>query len=624
MRQLILRFVVLSLVFLTLSRLALMAWQWPRIVEGGGWWPLLRGGWRIDTSLIALICLMPALFAPWLGHRRWPTLLSGVWLRLWWCVLVLLEVSTPQFVLEYDLRPNRLYVEYLSSPREVAAMLWQGYRMVLVTGSAALVLLVWGGWRCLPLRPDRQPLRLRWRPLASLALTALLFLAARGTLAHRPINPAMVAFSPDLLVNTLALNSTYSVAYALYQMGNERPLSYGSMEEGEMQRIMREAAAAEGAVLDPEQPLQRRVMSSVDRARPLNIVIIIEESLGAQYVGALGGRGLTPRLDALMAQGWALTNLYATGTRSVRGLEAIVTGFPPTPAQAVLKLSRAQQNFFTLADLLDDFGYESRFIYGGEAHFDNMRGFFLANGFQDIHDVSEFHQPDFVGSWGAADEDMFDELHRLLQAGGKAPSFTVAFTVSNHSPWEYPAGRIEPVGEAASVDNAVRYADWALGQFFDRAKGSAYWSNTLFLIVADHDSRVYGAEQVPVERFHVPALFLGADVQPRLDNRLVSQIDLAPTLVSLAGLDAEHPMVGVDLARHSPDRALMQYDNNFGFLQGDSLMVLAPQRAPAQFQYRRGQVLAAQAVDNDLARKALAHTLWPVWAYLHQRYRDPD
>src|SRR5690606_1280143 len=126
--------------------------------------------------------------------------------------------------------------------------------------------------------------------------------------------------------------------------------------------------------------------------------------------------------------------------------------------------------------------------------------------------------------------------HELLSAPPPQPTLTLAFSVSNHSPWEYPSGRIEPVGEPATVENTVRYADWAMGRFFEQARRSAYWQDTLFLVVADHDSRVGGASLVPLRHFHIPALIVGADVAPRCDDRLISQIDLAPTLLSLAGL----------------------------------------------------------------------------------------
>jgi phosphoglycerol transferase MdoB-like AlkP superfamily enzyme len=368
-----------------------------------------------------------------------------------------------------------------------------------------------------------------------------------------------------------------------------------------------------------------RQQASAKPAKPLNLVIIMEESLGAQFIGTLGGQQLSPQFDALSKQGWLLARTYATGTRSVRGLEAVNTGFLPTPAEAVLKLPRSQRGFFTIAGLLGEFGYHSRFIYGGEAHFDNMKSFFLGNGFDEVIDQPKFEvKPGFTGSWGASDEDMFNELHHRLMQDGDKPNFTLAFSVSNHTPWEYPAGRIKATEPAASVQNTVRYADWAIGQFFARAKKSPYWDHTVFLIVADHDARVFGASLVPVRHFHIPALILGAGVPVQRDEHIVSQIDLAPTLLSLIGISSVHPMLGADLTRRYPDRAIMQYGDNYGYLKYDQLVVLQPHQSAKQFHYDVGaETLTPVPLDPTLDKLALAHALWPSWAYFNQRYVLP-
>ncbi|MEI2416974.1 LTA synthase family protein [Orrella sp. JC864] len=635
MRTLTLRFLAAGLLLLCASRLALVIWQWPRVEAVQGLWPVMLGGLRIDVTMLCMIAVLPAVLSPWLGHLALPTRLAAWWFRLGWMLLVLLEVSTPQFIVEYDTRPNRLYIEYLTSPREVSSMLWEGYKGVLLAALLALLAAAWLAGRLFPTQVRQARLRLAWRPLLSLAVLAAMVLGIRGTLAHRPINPSTVAFGSDAMVNTLALNSLYGVCDALYRLQDERAarVNYGKLAPGEALAVVREAAGLHGAPLDPQIPTLHAQHATVRRERPLNLVIVLQESLGAQYVGSLGGAGLTPELDALSRQGWSFTRAYATGTRSVRGLEAVTTGFLPTPAEAVLKLPRAQAGFFTLAELLGRQGYVSRFVYGGEAHFDNMRGFFLGNGFNQVIDRKRFGKTVFTGSWGASDEDMFRELDALLMAdrdpqqdkgSGGRPTFTLAFTVSNHSPYEYPAGRIAPQGDPATAHNAVRYADWAMGRFFAQARQRPYWQDTLFLVVADHDSRVFGASLVPVRHFQIPAVILGADVAPRRDDRLISQIDLAPTLLSLMGVDSVHPMPGHDLTRQAAGRAIMQYGNNYGYLtESGQLVVLEPDKPARQYRYSAPQDYVAQPPDPALVRQALGHALWPVQAYREQQYRLP-
>ncbi len=634
LRKLTWRFLLLVLAFLTLSRLGLSVWLWSRVQSAGGlWpiifaagglWPIIFGGWRIDLSLLAMVCALPLLLSPWLGHWRWPVRLSAWWYRVWWLLFVLLEVSTPQFILEYDTRPNHLYVEYLGNPQQLSAMLWHGHKGVLLVVLLTLVLLGWLGFRWLRTRLADAPMRPQLRPVFAAVACVLLFLAARGTLDGHPLNASMVAFSDDSMVNTLSLNSLYNVANAIRGMSSERSAAavYGPMPEPEMQRVMRAAAGLDGPMLDPQHPSLHHQQASAKPGKPLNLVIIVDEGLGAQYIGTLGGQKLSPQFDVLAAQGWLLARTYATGTRSARGLEAVTTGFLPTPAGAVLKLPRSQSGFFSIAGLLREFGYHSRFIYGGEAPFDNMRSFFLGNGFDAVIDQPKFAtKPTVAGASGASDADVFDELHhRLLQDGDK-PGFTLAFSASDLTPWESPAARMQASRSPASVGNTVRHADSALGRFFARAQQSPYWDHTVFLLVANHDSRVLGASLMPVLQFHIPALILGAGVPVQRDEHIVSQIDLAPTLLSLIGISSVHPMLGSDLTVRYPDRAIMQYGDHYGYLKDDQLLVLQPGQTARQFRYRvAGDKLTDEPIDPALARIALAHALWPSWAYFNERY----
>ena len=624
MLELSLIFIAAAFCLLTTSRLLLAIWLWPRVRQSGGLLPIMLGGLRIDANQVAIMVGIPLMLSPWLGHIDLAVTVAGAWLWFCWMLLVLMETSTPQFVLEYDTRPNKLYVDYLKHPKEVFGMLWKGYKAVIFGAMALLVLFGWLGARLFFAVMPSSPWGLWQGGLFTLASAVIVFLAIRGTLGHRPINPSTVAYCGDSLMNALPLNSLYSVLYAIYSMKNERSAAdvYGDMPPEDINRIVLECA---GITPDnPHIPSLHLQKPDQSHTRPLNLVLIVEESLGAQFTGHLQGAGLTPCLDALAQKAWCFTRAYATGTRSVRGLEAVTAGFPPSIADAALRLPGAQSHFFTLAQLLKTQGYRSRFIYGGEAHFDNMKSFFLGNGFDELHDLPSFKNPAFVGTWGASDEDMFAKLHDLLSSDSShTPTLTLAFSVSNHTPWEYPAGRIAVEGDPATVENTVRYADWALGQFFERAQQSDYWNNTVFLVVADHDARVGGAALVPLRHFHIPALITGGSVPARLDPRLISQIDLPPTLLSLIGIEGEHPMIGHDLTRYSGERAMMQYGDNYGYLKGDQLVVLEPGRPPSQYSYSAPATYTPQTLDPQLARQAHAHALWPDWAYRHHAYTLP-
>jgi len=350
------------------------------------------------------------------------------------------------------------------------------------------------------------------------------------------------------------------------------------------------------------------------------------ESLGAPFVGKLGGLPLTPNLDRLADEGLWFTQLYATGTRTVRGLEAVVAGFPPTAAPSVLKLPLAQHNFFTLAQALKAKGYATEFIYGGVTNFDNMGLFFRENGFDRIIEQRDFDNPVLLGTWGVCDEDLVTKAHETFLAHGDQPFFALLLTTSNHVPFEFPPGRIEPYEQpAATRSNAVKYTDYAIGRLFELARRAPYFERTIFLVVADHDARVYGADLVPVEHFQIPGLIVGPGVPRREERRIASQIDLAPTLLGLAGIDVAHPMIGRDLLAlpaHEPGRALMQYGDANGFLVKNKIAIHQPGHAARTFAFIDGHLKPTEH-DVELERDALAHLLWAERTYRERRYRLP-
>ncbi len=624
---------LLLLAILTTSRLLLSLWQWPRIASPERLLTVMGYGLRFDVIVISLLWFLPALLL-WLlpGNPLIAGLIRGVsrlWLYLSTLLVLFLELATPAFIDQYDTRPNRLFFEYLETPVEVlrTSLLEYPWHAAL----ALLVMVLFGRYlwrRQADWFAGLEPMPLWLRLLGLPLLTGLLLIGGRSSFDHRPANASTAAFTSDQLVNKLGLNSVYTVLYAAYDLRNEdrNDGRYGHLPVEQVISIIRRESLipAQAFVDDPFSTWHRQQPARSYTGR--NLVIILQESLGAEFSNKLGGIGVTPEWDALMEQGLWFSHLYATGTRSARGIEAVIAGFPPSASRSVLKLGLAQQRFVTLASILRDAGYDTTFIYGGESHFDNMAGFFLANGFNRVIDQNDYPNPVFRATWGVSDEDLYARLDAELQTQSDRPRFILAFTSSNHSPFEFPDGRIELVdADKNTVNNAVRYADYALGQFFRTARGREYFDNSYFLIVADHDTRVFGASLVPINKFHIPGLILGPDVPQREYGRPASQIDLAPTLLSLLGIESEHPLIGHDLLtipEDYPGRALMQYGNNHAYLQGDRVVIRQPNKAPLQFAYRDGK-LQPQILDQALAEIEQAHLLWPSYAYREGKYLYP-
>ncbi|MBB1332784.1 MULTISPECIES: LTA synthase family protein [unclassified Pseudoalteromonas] len=619
----LLTFFSLSLTMLTLARFSLSVWQGERVFSSHAWLNIFVGGLRVDTATLSYI-LMPALLLIIISTLvSKQQLIRGIikyYLLLMTALLIFFEVITATFISEYDLRPNRLFIEYLIYPKEVSRMIFAGYKievfttlLFLIVGVKLATKVFTSQWR------SHCQLPIIKHSLLVISLLCLTVLGARNSLGHRPLNPAMVAFSTDHLLNDLSLNSLYSVAFAIKQLSNEKSSQdfYGTMAEEELLALVRASMQNEQAVFNDASAPTKTFHQAAYQGKPKNLVIILQESLGARYVGTLGGLPLTPNIDKLYQRGWGFDNLYATGTRSVRGIEAVITGFTPTPSRAVVKLDKSQRDFFTIADFLSKQDYQTQFIYGGESHFDNMQSFFLGNGFQHIVDSNDFANIDFNGSWGASDEDLYNqadiELTKLQQQG--QPFFSLVFSSSNHSPYEFPDNKIALYdNEKQTRNNAAKYADYALGTFIEKAKQSSYWDDTVFIVIADHDSRVSGASLVPIDHFRIPAVIFGKGINAKRDHQLASQLDIPTTLLSLIGASGEHPMIGRDLTQPIADnkqRAMMQYDKNFAYItgnsgQGNKVVILQPQKPATTYIYTQDK-LVPTSNDPQLVKKALAH-----------------
>jgi len=631
----LLTILVVGLVVLSLSRAGLF-WLYSDRVTSAGWWPfLLLQGMRADLimlgywNLIALLVL--PIFLLFNAARAWQRAARG-WLVLVLTLVIAMELMTPAFIAQYDVRPNRLFIEYLAYPKEVMSTLWNGFRgwllISLIGIAGALTVLRKLARSSTAHFASRRSALWLWPLLMLLTLVSI-----RSTFDHRPANPAFFAITADPLVNSLLLSSTYSVQFALYNMRHEAKASsiYGNLSDQQLTDFVQQLPYfSDTQFIDPALPSLHWQPASRTRNKPLNIVIIVQESLGYGFVE----RGLAPNLLGLRDQGWWFEQMYATGTRSVRGLEAVFAGFPPSPARSVVKLSGSQQGFYSIAQTLKQNGYFTEFVYGGEAHFDNMRSFFTGNGMQSIIDQNSFNEPQFVSSWGVSDEDLFAMAHQRLTdlQQSQQPFFSLIFTSSNHEPFELPEGKLDNLQlPLQSVENAVRYADFALGKFLYQARRSDYWQNTLFLIVADHDNRVYGDQIVPIDKFHIPAVIIGADIQPQLLPAVASQIDLAPTLLSLAGVSAALPTIGQDLSAPGAipaNRALLQFNQTFALLEGDQVTVLRAEQ-PAlsgRYDFNSGRLsLSADPTQTALGvAKALPYALLGNWLYRQKLYRLPS
>ena len=570
-------------------------------------WLALHALWRVSASDIRplAILFLYMLPLPALAYNRRGGRIALVALYLA-TVFGLLFVAASELVFwnEFGVRFNFIAVDYLVYTTEVIGNIRESYPVGLwlaLIGALALAIL-WLGRRGLHARdvgsrfPARTAVALTW-----LVLTVVSVATVNGALKDRTGNT---------YVNELAGNGIYQFFAAFRSNHLDYARFYRTLPNAQaFARVRAGLATPEARYVSADPTDLTRAIVHAGPERHFNVVLISVESLSADYLGRFGNtQKLTPYLDALADQSLFFENVYANGTRTVRGLEALSLSIPPTPGDSVIKMKH-NENLFSLASIFNDRGYESEFVYGGYGYFDNMNYFFGHNGYAAVDrknipkDATIHHE----NVWGVADEDLYtlalgqmDKIH----AAGK-PFFLHIMTTSNHRPFTFPAGRVDfPQGSRAG---AVAYTDWSIADFLRRARARPYFDDTVFVITADHDAASAGKASIPVNRYHIPLwIYAPAHIAPRKVDRFMSQIDIPPTLLGLLNFSYRSRFFGYDIFQlpAGRERAFPATYEKLGYLRGDMLTILEPQKKVEQFHpdFKTGDAARAKgrnAIDAD-------------------------
>jgi phosphoglycerol transferase MdoB-like AlkP superfamily enzyme len=590
-------------------------------------------GFRLDGVIVSRSCALVVLSALLLPDGLLAASRPLLWgyLGLIYFLCCLGESCGLYFFRYYDCRPNHLVFEH-GADREVIKTVLKAYpvaRIVLLSlaGAAGSLFLL---TRLAPLSAEAgAPIAWYWDRLANFAWLLIVGFATRGTFDHRPLNPSFASISNNRIANEIALSGIFNLLYEWnYRLKNEFTALKTILKlppADEVLRCVKNQLSAQGRLTDDSPNPLVRLIQGRAVSEPLNVVLVVMESFTGRLTGCLGGRpALSPELDRLAAEGVLLERCYATGERTIQALEAAVSSFPPLPGAGVVKRPQARQGFATLAGVLKERDYETLFLYGGQGIFDQMRAFFLANGFDRFIEEKDFVDPAFRSTWGVSDEDLFhcaDQEFRRLDAQGR-PFCATILTVSLHSPWEYPPERIRPLPAETEIPPGFEreelhnflYADYAVGKFIREARGAPYFDKTLFVFVGDHGVHLRGADLVPIDDYVVPALFFcPAHLPPGRLAKVASQIDLPPTIMGILGGDYRSPFFGSDVLRNGradPFAIVIYNKRRYGIVSDRELIVFPESAAPIGYERdgstKNWRQLAYSPAQAQRAEKAVA------------------
>ncbi|MFI3118733.1 MAG: LTA synthase family protein [Methylococcaceae bacterium] len=489
-------------------------------------------------------------------------------------LLFFIELSEWTFWDEFGVRFNFIAVDYLIYTHEVVSNIIESYPLGwLLSGILALTALCF--WWLRKILADTFQADETF--LSRLKIAGVLLLLP--VISYAVVGATWYQFSTNTYLNELAANGPYQFFSAFrnneldyrhfYKVGDDQQLSaaikkqLNAKDSGDLYNI-------------------KRTIKAAGEEKHLNVVLITVESLSAEYLAGFGNQqNITPYMDEWFKQGVLFTNFYATGTRTIRGLESLTLSIPPTPGQAIVKRPD-NGNLFSFGRVLQQKGYDTAFLYGGRGYFDNMNAFYSGNGYR-IVDQTDFTPEEitFTNAWGVSDDIIFN---RTLKEADRdyqdhKPFFFQIMTTSNHRPFSYPEGKIDlPSG---SREGAVKYTDFAIHQFIEQAKTKPWFDNTVFVMVADHCAGSARKTELPVDKYHIPLFIYSPKHVPALKNDIVSsQIDVAPTVLGFLNLSYESQFYGHDIMQMRKDegRALISNYQKLGLFKDNKLVYLSPQQ----------------------------------------------
>ena len=524
---------------------------------------------------------------------------------------------------EFGVRFNFIAVDYLIYTYEVISNINQSYPLpliivVLLVLVAATLLLLYKTGIFKYTFSSKQSVGLRAYYIVPILIITMLLLCV--------MKNKQADFSNNLVVNELGKNGVFSFFAAFRSNELDYDTFYPTVDDKQAYTILKKLLLQENQQHTSMQwDNISRITKGEDEIRP-NIILVAIESFSGDFLKAFGNNNdITPNYDSLTNQSIFFTNLYATGTRTVRGMEALTLCVPPTPGNSIVRRP-GNDHIFSISTILKQKNYHPYFIYGGDGYFDNMNNYFGGQGFdivdrdrgnplsEDI-DTHRYNIPtnevSFENAWGICDEDLYKQAIKYADKSSNAntPFFQFVMTTSNHKPYTFPEGRINlPQGDRNA---AVKYTDYALGKFLAEAQQKPWFKNTVFLIVADHCASSAGKWEINIDKHHIPAIIYNLPHEPGKIGRLVSQIDLMPTLFGYLHWNYSTALYGKDInqVKAGEERAFIGNYRTLGLLKANLFTQIDDRKRVKQFSVSdRDKSLSVTLTQNkELVAETIAY-----------------
>ena len=439
--------------------------------------------------------------------------------------------------------------------------------------------------------------------ITSLLLIAFITVTAiRGGFQLKPLRQANAFTSSSQALGYLTLNTTYNVVRSYFQ-----PLlpDISRIPKSEADKYILEMLKDDNETIIDTQFVFMRKKYFPGQPRKLNVVIFIMESWSAKYSGSItGNKTYTPFFDSVSSHGLLFTNFFANGQRSIEAIPSILTSVPSIYNFSLIGSIAEINRFRGLGSILKEEGYITSFHHGASIGSMGFDGFSKIAGFTNYYGKEDFLDlppSAFDGAWGIFDEPFFLETEKIISSY-QEPFCSVIFSLSSHEPYKIPDDRLplfEQFKDETEFERSLRYSDFCLQQFFEKASSKSWFANTLFVITADHT--LYYTRDNFYSCFHTPLLLYTPSeiITPGKNSMVTSHTGILPTILDVLQIPAVHSSMGISVFSPKSERYCFEkYGNDYCIIDSQYVLMNDLEHPPKLYLYKTDQSL-----KNNIAEK---------------------